>query len=190
MLGLFVLGTLRGLLWALERCFDTSRFILGALALGMVPGRVFAGLLVLVLPHGVSALWLVVGLLGSLVNPSAFVASCGADHIKLTGFDVVVTPAELQAEVPGRPPKTTGTQSKCEQRTRTRRLTELGDASLRTRPVVRVAASETGWRRRRAAVGKTWTSPPPRCHLEPPVSGGATHQGSVSPGSAGPTDRR
>src|SRR5215210_2922838 len=36
------------------------------------------------------------------------------------GFDVVVTPAELQAEVPGRPPKTTGTQRKCEEHTRTR----------------------------------------------------------------------
>jgi len=54
----------------------------------MVPGRVFAGLPVLVLPHGVSALWLVVGLSGSLVNLSAFVASCGADHIKLINVEL------------------------------------------------------------------------------------------------------
>ena len=36
------------------------------------------------------------------------------------GFDVVGSPAELQAEVPGRPPKTTGTQRKCEEHKRTR----------------------------------------------------------------------
>src|SRR5262249_47318979 len=66
------------------------------------------------------------------------------------GLDVVDSPAELQAEVPGRPPKTTGTQRKCERKPRTRRLTELGDASLRAGPVARVAASRTGWRRRRA----------------------------------------
>jgi hypothetical protein len=29
----------------------------------------------------------------------------------LAGFDVVGSPAELQAEVPGRPPKTTGTNA-------------------------------------------------------------------------------
>ncbi len=39
------------------------------------------------------------------------------------GLDVVGSPAELQAEVPGRPPKTTGTQRKCERQPRTRRLT-------------------------------------------------------------------
>ena len=33
------------------------------------------------------------------------------------GFDVVGSPAELQAEVPGRPRKTTGKQRKCEERT-------------------------------------------------------------------------
>jgi hypothetical protein len=30
------------------------------------------------------------------------------EHTGATGFDVVDTPAELQAEVPGRPRKTTG----------------------------------------------------------------------------------
>ena len=37
-----------------------------------------------------------------------------------SGFDVVGSPVELQAEVPGRPRKTTGKQRKCEERTRTR----------------------------------------------------------------------
>ena len=62
------------------------------------------------------------------------------------GFDVVGSPAELQAEVPGRPPKTTGNQSKCEGqlRTRSRCLTRSESASLRARPVARVAASENG----------------------------------------------
>src|SRR5205823_15064456 len=36
------------------------------------------------------------------------------------GFDVVGSPAELQAEVPGRPRKTTGNQRKCEGQLRTR----------------------------------------------------------------------
>jgi hypothetical protein len=44
----------------------------------MVPGRVFASLLVLVLPHGVSAQWQVARLLGSLVILTALVACCGA----------------------------------------------------------------------------------------------------------------
>ena len=39
------------------------------------------------------------------------------------GFDVVGSPAELQAEVAGWPRKSTGKQSKCEERSRTRRLT-------------------------------------------------------------------
>ena len=39
------------------------------------------------------------------------------------GFDVVGSPAELQAEVAGWPRKSTGNKSKCEERSRTRRLT-------------------------------------------------------------------
>src|SRR3954454_4704327 len=42
-------------------------------------------------------------------------------HIRgRSGFDVVGSPVELQAEVPGRPRKTTGTKRKCEEQRRTR----------------------------------------------------------------------
>ena len=49
----------------------------------------------------------------------------GTDIRGRPGFDVVGSPAELQAEVPGRPRKTTGNKRKCEGqlRTRTRCLT-------------------------------------------------------------------
>ena len=43
-------------------------------------------------------------------------------HTGAPGFDVVGSPAELQAEVSGRPRKTTGTQRKCGERSRTRCL--------------------------------------------------------------------
>ena len=45
------------------------------------------------------------------------------------GFDVVGSPVELQAEVPGRPRKTTGTKRKCEERKRSRsRCLNLSEA--------------------------------------------------------------
>jgi hypothetical protein len=47
------------------------------------------------------------------------------------GFDVVGSPAELQAEVPGRPPKTTGTNSKCEGQLRTRSRCLTGSEARR-----------------------------------------------------------
>ena len=57
--------------------------------------------------------------LGRLVAISA-----GHSNIRgRPGFDVVGSPVELQAEVPGRPRKTTGTQRKCGRQPRTRCLT-------------------------------------------------------------------
>src|ERR671936_1453842 len=43
------------------------------------------------------------------------------------GLDVVDSPAELQAEVAGWPRKSTGKPSKCEEQSRTRCLTSLGN---------------------------------------------------------------
>src|SRR5262249_59210407 len=49
---------------------------------------------------------------------------CRGQHIRgRPGFDVVESPAELQAEVAGWPRKSTGKTRKCEERTRTRCLT-------------------------------------------------------------------
>ena len=47
--------------------------------------------------------------------------NCGTDIRGRPGFDVVGSPAELQAEVPGRPRKTTGTQTQV-RRTKTHSL--------------------------------------------------------------------
>src|SRR3954452_20584294 len=70
----------------------------------------------------------------------------GVDIRGRPGFDVVGSPAELQAEVPGRPPKTTGTQSKCEEhkRTRSRCLTRSEARRSELGPWLGLAASETG----------------------------------------------
>ena len=52
------------------------------------------------------------------------------------GLDVVGSPVEQRAEVAGRPRKSTGKQSKCEERSRTRRLahTRSGDVPSRFGP--------------------------------------------------------
>ena len=55
--------------------------------------------------------------------------SCGDNIRGRPGLDVVGSPVEQRAEVAGRPRKSTGKQSKCEERSRTRRLAQLGQAT-------------------------------------------------------------
>src|SRR3954454_5453122 len=68
------------------------------------------------------------------------------------GFDVVGSPAELQAEVPGRPRKTTGNKRKCEGqlRTRTRCLTRY---AMRVVPSS-ARGSGNGFRKRARRLGR------------------------------------